>query len=462
MPGRILVVDDDPTECKSLAEFLRLEKFTVESTQSGAEAIKLIDERRFQVVLTDVNMPGVTGFDILRHVIQNHPSVSVVLITGYGHIESAVEAIKLGAFDYITKPLSDDKVRVVLERAIEQQRLKQENTELKKQLGLRNQYSMLLGRDHKMQKIYDILEVVADTKATVLLTGESGTGKSLIARTIHHRSSRRDGPFIEVSCGALPETLLESELFGHVRGSFTGAHVDKPGKFELANGGTIFLDEISTASPSLQVKLLRVLQDRVFEKIGSNDPITTDVRVIIATNKNLNDEIEAGHFRADLYYRINVVPIEVPPLRERVGDIAKLAEHFSALYAKENGKNINSVTDTAMRKLQEYSWPGNVRELENVLERAVILAKGNYITVDDLPPHICDGVVDIVESAGRLPLKEALEVPEREIIDRALRSTGWNRQKAAELLQINRSTLFKKMRKYSLNVPPNIGAEEED
>ena len=456
MSGKILVVDDDPIECKSLSEFLRLEGYSVGCAESGADAIKMLDEEGHQVVLTDVNMPEVTGFDVLKHSAAHHPDTAVVLITGYGQIEAAVEAIKLGAFDYVTKPLIDDGVKMIIQRALEQQRLRRENIELKKQLGLRNQYSMLLGRDHKMQKIYDIIDVVADTKATVIVTGESGTGKSLIARTIHQKSTRRDKPFIEVSCGALPETLLESELFGHTRGSFTGAHVDKPGKFELANGGTIFLDEISAASPSLQVKLLHVLQDKVFEKIGSNDPITTDVRVIIATNKNLNEEIEVGNFRADLFYRINVVPVEVPPLRERVGDIARLAEHFSSGYARENNKKIGSVTDPAMRKLQQYNWPGNVRELENVIERAVILAKGTAIGVEDLPARISDDSIVASQSAGILPLKEALEGPEREIIERALRSSGWNRQKTAEMLQVNRSTLFKKMRKYKLALPEGV------
>ena len=459
MSGQILVVDDDPIECRSLSEFLKLEGYTVESAESGAEAIEKLQDRPFEVILTDVNMPDVTGFDVLKHSTDNHPEVSVVLITGYGQIEAAVEAIKLGAFDYITKPLIDEGVRLTIERALEQQRLRHENFELKRQLGLRNQYSMLLGRDHNMQKIYDIIDVVADTRATVLVTGESGTGKSLIARTVHQKSPRRDKPFIEVSCGALPETLLESELFGHVRGSFTGAHADKPGKFELADKGTIFLDEISSASPALQVKLLHVLQDRVFTKIGSNETISTDVRVIIATNRDLNEEIEAGNFRADLFYRINVVPIEVPPLRERVCDIARLAEHFAVVYSRENNKIINGITDEAMRKLQQYVWHGNVRELENVIERAVILAKNPGIGVEDLPARVTDDSVASPQTAGVLPLKEALEGPEREVIERALRSTGWNRQKTAELLQVNRSTLFKKMRKYSLTLPQGLEKE---
>ena len=456
MSGQILVVDDDPIECRSLSEFLKLEGYNVDGAESGGRAIELLDRRPYQVVLSDVNMPDVTGFDVLKHTTENYPDVSVVLITGYGQIEAAVEAIKLGAFDYITKPLTDDGVKLTIDRALEQQRLRRENLELRKQLGLRNQYSMLLGRDHKMQKIYDILDVVADTKATVLLTGESGTGKSLIARTIRQKSARRDAPFVEVSCGALPETLLESELFGHVRGAFTGAVADKPGKFELANGGTIFLDEIAAASPSLQVKLLHVLQNHTFQKVGSNESIFTDVRVIIASNKDLSDEIEHGNFRADLFYRINVVPVEVPPLRERVCDIGRLARHFTDIYARENGVDITGITEPAMRKLQQYHWPGNVRELENVIERAVILAKGTELGEEDLPSHITDDTLTSPQAAGLLPLKQALEAPEREIIERALRATRWNRRKTAEMLRVNRSTLFKKMRKYNLNVPKGM------
>jgi len=456
MSGQILVVDDDPIECRSLSEFLKLEGYNVDGAESGGRAIELLDRGPYQVVLSDVNMPDVTGFDVLKHTTENYPDVSVVLITGYGQIEAAVEAIKLGAFDYITKPLTDDGVKLTIDRALEQQRLRRENLELRKQLGLRNQYSMLLGRDHKMQKIYDILDVVADTKATVLLTGESGTGKSLIARTIRQKSARRDAPFVEVSCGALPETLLESELFGHVRGAFTGAVVDKPGKFELANGGTIFLDEIAAASPSLQVKLLHVLQNHTFQKVGSNESIFTDVRVIIASNKDLSDEIEHGNFRADLFYRINVVPVEVPPLRERVCDIGRLARHFTDIYARENGVDITGITEPAMRKLQQYHWPGNVRELENVIERAVILAKGTELGEEDLPSHITDDTLTSPQAAGLLPLKQALEAPEREIIERALRATRWNRRKTAEMLRVNRSTLFKKMRKYNLNVPKGM------
>jgi DNA-binding NtrC family response regulator len=453
-PGTVLVVDDDAIECKSLSEFLRLEGYRVNSAESGALAMQRLDQAPYDVLLTDVNMPEVTGFDLLRHCLTDHTDTAVVLITGYGQIEGAVEAIKLGAYDYITKPLVDDGVKLTIDRALEQQRLKRENEELRKQLGLRGGFLQLLGRDHKMQRIYDLIDIVSDTKATVLITGESGTGKTLIARTIHARSSRHDKPFVEVSCGALPETLLESELFGHVRGAFTNAYSDRPGKFEQANGGTVFLDEISVASPALQVKLLRVLQDRVFERVGGTETVSADVRVIIATNRDLADEVEMGNFRQDLYYRINVVPIPVPPLRERICDVLPLADHFIRICSLQNNKTGLSVSEEAIRLMQQYPWPGNVRELENVIERAVILTRDAVIDADDLPQRMLSNDPEVATAPSAvLPLKRALEDPEREIIERALRFCDWNRQKAASLLQINRSTLFKKMRKYGLEAP---------
>jgi len=452
--GKVLVVDDDALECKSLTELLRLEGYKVESANGGPEAMTALDRAPYDVLLTDVSMPEVSGFDLLKHCSDEHTDVAVILITGYGQIESAVEAIKMGADDYITKPLIDDGVKLVIERALEQQRLRRENAELRKQLGLRGGFFQLLGRDHKMQRIYDLIDVVADTSASILITGESGTGKTLIARTIHARSSRRDKPFIEVSCGALPEALLESELFGHVKGAFTNAYDDKPGKFQLADGGTIFLDEISAASPGLQVKLLRVLQDGVFEPVGGSETITVDERVIIASNRDLAEEVKRGNFRQDLYYRINVVPISMPPLRERVCDIRLLAEHFIRVYTLQNSKQVNDITEQALRLMQQYNWPGNVRELENVIERAVILSKGTKIEPSDLPQRMLSKPAKA--DAGKvLPLRKALEGPEREIIERALQFTNWNRNKAADYLQINRSTLFKKMRKLGLKRPDN-------
>jgi DNA-binding NtrC family response regulator len=328
---------------------------------------------------------------------------------------------------------------------MEQKRLSEENRYLRQRLGMRPKFANFVGQDHKVKKIFEIIEAIADTKTTVMITGESGTGKTLIARAIHYNSSRRNGPFVEVSCGALPETLLESELFGHVEGSFTGATSDKIGKFELAHGGTIFLDEINTASQGLQVKLLRAIQEREFERVGGTETITLDVRFILATNYDLREQVEEGSFRKDLFYRVNVVPIHMPPLRERVGDIPLLAEHFLRTYARQNRKSVKGIASEAMTRLKQYQWPGNVRELENAMETAIVLCKGAEIGVEELPATITDGA-----EPQRLPLKEALVRAERHIIESALKVNNWRRQPTAAMLEIDRTTLFKKMRIHGL------------
>jgi DNA-binding NtrC family response regulator len=455
---RILIVDDDKIILESLAEFLRLEGYEAVGAPSFAAALTAMERQRVNLVLTDVNMPENDGFELLRVIKQRYPDAVVIMITGYGTIESAVEAIKMGAYDYLTKPIIDDEIRLVVERALKQQSLIRENRDLREQLGLRYALDSIVGHDYKMLKIFDLIETVADERVTVLMQGESGTGKSLIARAIHHRSQRRDKPFVEVSCGAIPETLLESELFGHARGSFTGAVSDKEGKFKAADGGTIFLDEISSASPALQVKLLRVLQERQFEPVGSNKTQTVDVRVILASNRDLGQEVREGRFRQDLFYRINVVTINLPRLAERIGDIPRLAEHFLKHYCAQSHKEILGFADEAIQQMQRYTWPGNVRELENVVERAVILTKNRHITLEDLPPSVLEAA-----SAPQPPgdgqyrpvsLKQALEEPERRIIEQALRANGWNRQVTADLLEINRTTLYKKMKRYGMEVDP--------
>lgn len=463
--GTVLVVDDDLIECRSLSEFLKLDGYQVESATSGQEALERLKQSSFDILLTDVNMPEITGFDLLDEVNKSYPDTVVILITGYGQIEGAVRAIKEGAYDYITKPLIDDSVKMILNRALEQQHLKRENVQLKKQLGLLVGPSELIGRDHKMKKLFEMVDSVADSRATVLLTGESGVGKTLVARTIHTRSARKDKPFIEVSCGSLPESLLESELFGHARGSFTGAVADKEGKFQVAHGGTVFLDEIGDAPLSMQIKLLRVIQDRVFERVGDNKSIHTDVRLVVATNKNLEEEVEAGRFREDLFYRIKVLTLHIPPLRERLGDLRRLAEYFLEKYAKENSKEMTGISEQALAQMQQHAWPGNVRELENVIERAVILCEGEEIRAEDLP--FGKGAEDLEpadeESAVPvLPLKKALEIPEKEIIRRALDAHDWSRSDTADTLEINRSTLFKKMRKYDLEPPEDPGDDTDD
>jgi len=461
--GSVLVVDDDLIECRSLSEFLKLDGYQVDSATSGHEALDKLKKASFDIVLTDVNMPEITGFDLLNEVNKNYPSTVVILITGYGQIEGAVRAIKEGAYDYITKPLIDDGVKMIINRALEQQQLKKENIQLKKQLGMLIGGD-LVGRDHQMKKLFDLMDSVADSRATVVITGESGVGKTLVARTIHSRSSRKDSPFVEVSCGSLPESLLESELFGHARGSFTGAVSDKQGKFEVAHGGTIFLDEIGDAPPSMQVKLLRVIQDKVFEPVGGNKTVQADVRLILATNKDLEEEVKAGRFREDLFYRIKVVTLHIPPLRERLGDLRFLAEHFLTKYVAENNKGLTGISDGAMRIMQQHNWPGNVRELENVIERAVILSSGPEVMPEDLPFKAVPSA-DAGAGPNKSPiasLKEALEAPEREIILRALEAANWSRSETASALEINRSTLFKKMKKYGLEAPEGVGADAND
>ncbi|HEX5245408.1 MAG TPA: sigma-54 dependent transcriptional regulator, partial [Tepidisphaeraceae bacterium] len=356
----------------------------------------------------------------------------------------------------------DEEIRVVVEKAARQQSLLFENQTLRQQLDLRFGLENVIGHDHKMLKIFDLVDAVTDSRTTVLMSGESGTGKSLLARAIHHRSSRRDKPFVEVSCGALPETLLESELFGHTKGAFTGAVADKPGRFLAADGGTLFLDEINSASPAMQVKLLRVLQDRAFEPLGSTQTRTVDVRLILATNADLTQLVSANQFRQDLYYRINVVNIKLPPLRERSGDILLLATSFLRRFSKEIGREVIGFTDDTLAALQRYDWPGNVRELENAVERAVVLCRRPQIDVEDLPEPIqlhrgaqapvSNRVTLQPGTSPPLPLQVALEGPERQIIEEALRRNDWNRQATAAELDINRTTLYKKMRKYQLDV----------
>jgi len=458
---KILVVDDDQIIRESLCEFLKLEGFQCRGADGFNSALKELEKQDYNLVITDVNMPQTDGFELLRVIRKRYPELVTIVITGYGTIESAVDAIKMGAYDYLTKPIIDDEIRIIVNRALEQQALLQANRNLKNQL--RNQFGLenIVGHDYKMLKIFDLIEAVADSKATVLITGASGTGKSLIARAIHHRSDRLEKPFVEVSCGALPETLLESELFGHVKGSFTGAISDKQGKFLAADTGTIFLDEISSAPPSLQVKLLRVLQERQFEAVGSNETKTVDVRVILATNKELRDEVSAGNFREDLYYRINVVNIEIPTLAERMTDIPLLAKKFLVNMCARHGKDKTGFSEDALTYMESYNWPGNVRELENVVERAVVLSKNTQIETSDLPAHIIDFAEnDTTVGYKPMSLREALEEPEKKIIELALRRNNWNRQLAADMLEINRTTLYKKMKRYSLEVDPLARAEQ--
>jgi DNA-binding NtrC family response regulator len=457
---RLLILDEDRIMLQSLSQFLSREGYEVRASDLPEEALNQLEARQVQLLLADINMAGLKPGEFLREVRRRAPQVVVIVITGYGSIEGAVEATKMGAFDYLTKPIVDDEIRVVVEKAVRQQSLLFENQTLRNQLDLRFGLENIVGHDYKMLKIFDVVEAVADSRTTVLITGESGTGKSLLARAIHHRSPRRDKPFVEVPCGALPETLLESELFGHVKGAFTGAIADKPGRFLTADTGTIFLDEINSASLPMQVKLLRVLQERAFEPVGSSQTTTVDTRAVLATNADLQHMVANGTFRQDLFYRVNVVTIHMPPLRERLGDIPLLAGHFLRRYMKETGRELLGFTDEALAALQRYSWPGNVRELENAVERAVVLCRRPRIDLEDLPeslhqqnPGLRFQVLDPEEpGAGAMPLELALEGPERRIIEQALKRNAWNRQATAAELDINRTTLYKKMKRYRLDV----------
>jgi len=449
--GSLLLVDDDRQILETMSSWLREQGHHVDTSSNFAESQKQLGARAYDLILADVCLRDEDGMRILDLCREKYPHTAVVMISGYGTVTSAMEAIRGGAFDYLTKPIIDQELGMTIERALGQREVIQENINLKQQLDQRFGLDNVVGRDERMLRVFDVIDSVADTKATILITGESGTGKSLIARAIHRRSGRSDKPFIEVACGALPDNLLESELFGHVTGAFTGAVSDKVGKFLQADSGTIFLDEIGTSSQSLQVKLLRVLQEFEFEPVGGTKTHHTDTRVILATNENLGQMVADGRFRQDLYYRVNVINIALPPLRERVSDIPGLANHFLRDVAQDSGREVRGFTDEAISALQRYNWPGNVRELQNVIERGVLLGKSDMVGVDDLPPQVSAAMGISVQSSGGRTLKEALEGPERQIIYEMLEQYNWNRHETADALGVNRTTLYKKMKRLGLD-----------
>jgi DNA-binding NtrC family response regulator len=448
---QLLVVDDDRRVLESMADWLRSQGYELVASAGYSDALEQLRKKTFDLVIADVRLRDGDGFDLLEQCRRNWPSAQVILMTGYGSPDGAIEAIRAGAFDYVTKPLIDNELLMTIERAISQRHVRQENDNLRAQLDRRYGMDNIVGRDPRMLKVFEMIGSVADTRATVLVTGESGTGKSMIARAVHRRSGRAKGPFVEVACGALPETLLESELFGHVAGAFTGAAGEKMGKFLQADGGTIFLDEIGTASPAMQVKLLRVLQELKFEQVGGTKTFEVDVRVVLATNEDLARLVSEGRFRQDLYYRVNVISIELPPLRSRASDIPMLAHSFLEQVREDSRREVSGFADDAIATMERYNWPGNVRELQNVVERAVLLGKGPLITVADLPAEVrgSNGIV-YTSAAGQKTLKEALEGPERQIIREVLEANGWNRNATADQLGINRTTLYKKMKRLGL------------
>ncbi len=449
MSACVLIVDDDPLVPRTLKILFEKRNHVVETAPDAETALRLIEQKPFDVVISDINMPGADGLELLKRIKRIQPETEVILVTGYGTIESAVRCMREGAFDYVTKPVLDEEILLTLDRAVRTSRLRSENADLRARLATFEGPRRAVGQDPEFLRVFEMIDSVAPSKATVLITGESGTGKSMIARMIHEASDRENKPFVELNCGAMPEGLVESELFGHTKGAFTGATNTRSGKFMKADSGTLFLDEIGTASPALQVKLLRVLQDRTFEPVGSEDTVEVDVRMILATNEDLQRLVEEARFRRDLFYRVSVLPIHLPPLRERRGDIPLLAMHFLKKHAQENERDIRYIDDNAMTILMAHSWPGNIRELENAIARGVILSRGDTITPSQLPPDLTREVT--APAAGEtVPLKRALEIPEREIILRTLKSHNWNRQETAAALDINRTTLFNKMRKYGL------------
>jgi DNA-binding NtrC family response regulator len=458
----LLIVDDELLVCESLKEMLSLEGYTVDAVQDGEAALEKISGNRYQLILSDMRMPGLNGIELLKELKGRAPDTAIIFITGHGHIEGAVEAIKLGAYDYLTKPIDDLRLKLSIQRALEQQKLLASYNSLKQRLKPWEVQEELVFGDRKMSQLLELVHAIADTMATVLITGESGTGKSMLAKYIHDQSSRREGPFVKISCGSLSETLLESELFGHMRGSFTGAVKDKKGKFEEAHGGTIFLDDINCASLNLQVKLLRVLQEKVIERVGGNYPIKVDVRIITATNTSLQDEVAAQKFREDLYYRINVVSLTIPPLRDRLSDIEPLVQHFISQFNGVHHREIKGISQSALQVCLRHRWPGNIRELENVIERAVILSPGDFIVPESLPPNLHEPgrAVPSAPACGSLSLDEALAQAEKQVLLETLKSQDWNRQLTARTLGISRTTLFNKMRRFELKDPRRGAASE--
>jgi two-component system response regulator AtoC len=455
MRETILLVDDEQNTREALSIALRREGYNIIPASNGGEGMKLLEKEPVDLIITDLMMPGVSGMDLLDFARKHRPEVMVIMITGHASVETAITAMKNGAFDYITKPIKLDEVKIIIHQATDKRNLLLENISLKKELKGKYTFDNIIGTSRPMQEIFSIMERVVNSDSTVLITGDSGTGKELVAKALHYNGPRKENPFVAINCAAIPSELLESELFGHVKGSFTGAVANKPGKFEQANTGTMFLDEIGSMTMALQGKLLRVLQEKEIERVGGAKPMKVDVRIISATNTDLEKAVKRGLFRDDLFYRLNVIPIHLPSLRDRAEDIPMLAAHFIGKYNEKMKKGIKGLASGVMDYLVAYEWPGNIRELENVIERAVTLTDGEYIQENALPQSILGVAGQEFYSVPQIPdkgtdLEKELEGFEAAMIRMALKKTGGIKTKAAELLNLKRTTLIEKMRRLNL------------
>ena len=451
MTPKILIVDDETAHCQMLEVVLKAEKYATQRAHDGQSAIEAVKERFYDLILMDIRMNRVGGIEALEKIKEISPDIPILMMTAYASVDTAVQAMRSGAYDYLTKPLDIDELKILVAKALRHHQLEKENIFLKEQLGSRFDFSNIIGRSRAMKELLETVAMVAPSEATVLILGESGTGKELIANAIHQNSPRSNHPFIKVNCAALPETLLESELFGHEKGAFTGAVSRRQGRFHLAHKGSILLDEIAEMSMATQSKILRVLQEREFEPIGSSETVKVDTRIITATNKNLEEEVRANRFREDLYYRINVVNLTVPSLRDRREDIPLLVDFFLKRYAKKNHRNLKGFTPKAMDLLMRYDWPGNIRELENVVERSVIMMRGDFITPDEFPGVLKSLDPEYEQISAEMLSGKSLKEMEKAMIMRTLQESDGNRTRAAEILGISRRSLQLKLKEYGVN-----------
>ena len=466
--SKILVVDDEQSMRDFLTIMLRKEGYDAVSAEDGQQACQFIEEDIYDLIITDMKMPGMSGLDVLRHVKQVSPETFVLMITAFSSTEDAVSAVKQGALDYLTKPFDIEKIKLVIRNALDRKQLHDEHEFYKRQYDHQFDAGNIIGESHAIRQIFEMIRRVSASKSTILITGESGTGKELIAKAIHQNSPRRDKPFVAVSCGAIPETLLESELFGYMKGAFTGAAANKMGLFEVADQGTLFLDEIGELQPMIQVKLLRVLQEREFKRVGGTKDISVDVRLVTATNRDLRKMVENNTFRGDLFYRLNVIPIHLPPLRDRKEDIPLLIRHFLEKYNREIGKHFTRVADDALAKLIAYDWPGNIRELENVIERAVALESEPTLTLAGLPENI-RGSIEHVSSAvpadippEGIDLEGVVGAIEKDLLVKALEKTGWVKKQAAKMLHLSFRSFRYRLDKFSIEVDGDREQERDE